>query len=154
LLRSSPRLDCKHATGRLSTELCRNELRLYLWPQVADDALIVCYPVALSTPCNPTDRQISDEIQSGERAGKPPVPFFLCSFIHKVLLSKMPLSPCPNAKRLRQVAARVVFVLQESCPLNRTAIRNQQSSCNTEILNVHRQLVDRSGFCLNSPRRP
>jgi len=102
----------------------------------------------------PHRQKTSDEIRSGERAGKPPIPSFLTTFIHNVLLSKMPLPPCPNAKRLRQVAARVVFVLQESCPLNRTLIRNQQSSCSTEMLNVHRQLVVRSGFCLNSPRRP
>ena len=99
-------------------------------------------------------RQTSDEIHSGKTAGKLPVPFFLSTFIHNVLLSKMPLPPCPNAKRLRQVAASVVFVLQELCPLNRTAIRYQQSSCNTEMLNIHRQLVVRSGFCLNSSRRP
>jgi hypothetical protein len=99
----------------------------------------------------PHRQKTSDEIQSGERAGKPPVPFFLSTFIHNVL-SKMPYHLAQMLSG--SIKMKVVFVLQKSCPLNRILIPNQQSSCNTEMLNVHRQLVDRSEFCLNSPRRP
>jgi len=93
----------------------------------------------------PHRQKTSDEVQSGDwaRESHQSASYYPLSF---TMFFFQKCHYLPAQMLSGSVKLRVVFVLQESWPLHRTVIHSQQSSCNTEMLNVHRQLVVRSGF--------